>query len=206
MDDDVTQWLAQLAKGDEFAAQRIWERYYEQLVGHARKRLGRNRRATDEEDVVLSAFDGFCRGAAAGRFPRLGDRYDLWKVLVTLTARKATSHLRRELAAKRGGGKVRGDSAFRRDLSTDSAGGINQVLGEEPTPEFAALVTEQCERLLDELGDDSMRRIVLLKLEGYGNGEIAEQLGCGLRTVERKLKRIRARWVRDSSAEGLGNG
>ena len=47
------------------------------------------RGAADEEDVVLSAFDSFCRGAAQGRFPRLDDRNNLWSVLVTLTARKA---------------------------------------------------------------------------------------------------------------------
>lgn len=78
MDQDVTQWLTRLAKGDEWAARRIWERYYEQLVRLARRKLGRSpRRAADEEDVVLSAFEGFCRNAAAGRFSQLGDRYDL---------------------------------------------------------------------------------------------------------------------------------
>jgi DNA-directed RNA polymerase specialized sigma24 family protein len=198
MDDDVTQWLTQLAEGDELAAQRIWERYHERLLHLARKKLRRSRRrAADEEDAVLSAFHGFCRGAASGRFPQLADRDDLWKVLMTLTARKAASHLRRELAAKRGGGKVRGNSVFKKDDSTTGTGGIDQVLGEAPTPEFAVLVTEECEHRLDELGDESLRRIALLKLEGCGNQEIAEELGCGLRTVERKLKRIRARWERE---------
>ena len=31
-DDDVTQWVSELAEGDELAAQKIWNRYYEQLV------------------------------------------------------------------------------------------------------------------------------------------------------------------------------
>ena len=37
-------------------------------------------------------------------------------------------------------------------------------------------------------------RSPLWKLEGYTNPEIAEQLECTLRTVERKLERIRAYW------------
>ena len=36
-------------------------------------------RLADEEDVALSAFDSFCRGAEQGRFPRLDDRDDLWQ-------------------------------------------------------------------------------------------------------------------------------
>ena len=42
--------------------------------GGARHRGPGRRRMSDEEDVVLSAFNSFYRGAAAGRFPRLEDR------------------------------------------------------------------------------------------------------------------------------------
>src|SRR5205085_5062686 len=89
-DETVTYWLGQFQAGDRAAAQRLWERYFRRLVGLARKRLeGAPRQAADEEDVALSAFDSFCRGAERGRFPRLEDRNDLWRVLVTLTVRKA---------------------------------------------------------------------------------------------------------------------
>ena len=54
MDDEVTRWLQGLAQGDETAIQRIWERYCTQLVGAARKKLGRHpRRMADEEDVAF---------------------------------------------------------------------------------------------------------------------------------------------------------
>ncbi len=96
MSDDVTRWIRRLADGDELAAQRIWERYFEDLTRLARKRLaGLPRRAADEEDVALSAMNSFYRGALAGRFPQLSDREDLWKLLVTITARKATAQRRR---------------------------------------------------------------------------------------------------------------
>ncbi len=74
----ITVWLQRLQEGDEVAAQRLWEEYFRRLVGLARKRLvGLPRRAADEEDVALSAFDSFCRGAEQGRFPRLDDRDEL---------------------------------------------------------------------------------------------------------------------------------
>ena len=43
---------------------------------------------------------------------------------------------------------------------------------------------------------ESLEKIVLMKLEGFTNEEIAEQLGCVTRTVERKLERIREKWNR----------
>src|SRR4051812_37288342 len=91
--------------GDEVdsAAMQLWERYFDQLVRLACSRLKTAPRGVvDEEDVALSAFNSFCQGAAEGRFPRLGDRGELWRLLVTITARKAAGHLRRERAQRRG--------------------------------------------------------------------------------------------------------
>jgi DNA-directed RNA polymerase specialized sigma24 family protein len=76
----------------------------------------------------------------------------------------------------------------------DRAGGIEQVVGTEPTPEFAAQVAEQCERLLASLEDESLRAIARMKLEGFTNPEIAAKLGVVERTVERRLQRIRREW------------
>jgi len=105
----ITLWLEKLAGGDQDATRRIWEQYYERLLHVARHRLGRSpRRVADEEDVVLSAFNSFCAGVAAGRFPHLRDRDDLWRLLLTITARKAVSLLRWQHCRRRGGRAVRG--------------------------------------------------------------------------------------------------
>ena len=63
--------------------------------------------------MALSAFDSFCRGVAAGRFPQLDDRENLWRLLVILTARKAFDQVRDERRQKRGGGAVSGESVLR---------------------------------------------------------------------------------------------
>jgi DNA-directed RNA polymerase specialized sigma24 family protein len=152
----------------------------------------------DEEDVALSAFDTFCRGAEQGRFPRLDDRNDLWRLLVVLTARKASHQVRDELRAKRGGGQVRGEADLAGDSSSDEAA-LASVVGTEPTPEFAALVADQCARLLDRLGSDELRSIALWQMEGYTVEEIASRLGLSARTVARKLNVIRDTWSEEEA-------
>jgi DNA-directed RNA polymerase specialized sigma24 family protein len=84
--------------------------------------------------------------------------------------------------------------------SGSSAGeaGLAQIIEAEPTPAFAAQVADECRPLLEQLGDPQLRAVALWKLEGYTNEEIAAQLGCGLRTVERKLDRIRSLWAQES--------
>src|SRR5262249_46428337 len=91
----VTRWIQELQGGEPGAAQKLWEGYFQRMVELARHKLqGMPRRAADEEDVALSAFDSFCRGAVAGRFPQLSDRNSLWPLLLAITAHKAVDLLR----------------------------------------------------------------------------------------------------------------
>ncbi len=191
-DGSVTRWLGQLQAGDSAAAQQLWERYFRRLVGLARKRLqGTPRRAADEEDVALSAFDSFCRGAEQGRFPDLADRDGLWRLLVMMTTRKAMLLRRDEGRQKRGGGvHFAGDAPADPDEESE----LGQILSREPTPEFAAQVSEECERLLRRLDDEELKTVALWRMEGYTVEEIAARLGCVVRTVKRKLRDIRDTW------------
>jgi DNA-directed RNA polymerase specialized sigma24 family protein len=156
-------------------------------VGLARQKLqGRPRRAADEEDVALSAFDSFCRAAERGRFPQLGDPDSLWRLLVVITARKAAHLTRAEGRLKRGGGAV-----------MDATACLNEVLGREPTPAFAAQAAEEYRRLLALLGDADLQRAAVLKIEGYTLEEIATQLGRVPRTVKRWLQLVRQIWEKE---------
>jgi DNA-directed RNA polymerase specialized sigma24 family protein len=194
----VTHWIELLKAGDSTAAQKLWEVYFRRLVGLARKRLrGISRRAADEQDVALSAFHSFCQAVTAGRYPQVADRDDLWRRLVLITARKAIDLVHHERRQKRGGGAVRGDSALIRPDDSSADAGMQQVVGREPTPEFAAQVAEECQRLLACLEDDKLRSIAQWKMEDYTNEEIAAKLGCVTRTVERKLRVIRRRWNKE---------
>jgi DNA-directed RNA polymerase specialized sigma24 family protein len=186
----VTLWLESLKAGDAAAAGKLWRRYFEALVRLARDRLrGAPRAVADEEDAALNAFDSFVRGAARGRYPRLDDRDDLWRLLVTITERKAFDQAQQERRQKRGGGRVVGMAG------AGDPGGAVDVADAMPTPEFAAMVADECRVLLGRLRDDSLRQVALLRMEGYSNEEIADRLGCSLRTVARKVELIRRTWA-----------
>jgi RNA polymerase sigma factor (sigma-70 family) len=184
----VTTWIGRLKDGESAAAQPLWERYFAQLVGLARERLrGADRRAADEEDIALAAFDSFCRAAEQNRFPKLDSRDDLWQLLVMLTARKSIDHCRHESRQKRGGNAVINDE-------------LEQVLSRDPDPAFAAMLVEEYQQRLASLDDPELRTLVQLKLEGYSNEEIAKHLACSLRTVERRLWVVRGLWNNGGSA------
>ena len=194
----VTHWLGAIKNGEAVAAQKLWEAYFRRLVALARQRLGNTpRRAADEEDVALSALNSFFQGIANGRFPQLNDRDDLWRVLVHITARKAIDQINHERRKRR-----RPDSVVQvwadADLDdSEGEGGLAQIVGNEPTPEFAAQVTEEMERLLQSLSSPELRSVALWKMDGYSNAEIAVKLDCVERSVERKLNLIRNRWSRE---------
>lgn len=195
LEDSVTDWIHALKDGDQGAAQQLWQRFVDRLLKIARSQLGQApRRMADEEDVVVSAFDDLCRGVQEGRFPNLYDRDDLWQILVMLTERKATSQRRRELAAKRGGGKVRGDSILHRIGSPGDGGDTEQQADTLATPELAIQIADELGELLEKLNDWMLVRIAVDKLHGYTNEEIADRLDMSLRSVERKLRLIRMIW------------
>ena len=91
---------------------------------------------------------------------------------------------------------MRGGSAFATVGRDDEGVGIEQVIGDEPTPLLATVLAEDFRHLLDGLDDAQLKAIALAKLEGYDNQEIAARLGCALRTVERRLELIRRKWER----------
>jgi DNA-directed RNA polymerase specialized sigma24 family protein len=197
----ITGWLGELRDGDQAAAQPLWEHYFSKLVTVARSKLRRMRKTTadqDEEDAALSAFNSFCAGAARGKFPQLADRDDIWRLLVVITARKAMAQANREGRQKRGGGRVVEEAVlFGHGLggADGSLAGLERIAAQGPSPEFAAMMAEECGRLLDALDDDSLRQVALSRMEGYNNDEIAEQLGCARRTVARRLDLIRKTWL-----------
>jgi DNA-directed RNA polymerase specialized sigma24 family protein len=195
----ISRWIDGLKQGDSQAAELIWQEYFEKLVRLARQRLGSlPRRVADEEDLALSALNSVILGAKDQKFPRLADRTDLWKLLVVVTSRKAIARQRKHFAAKRPDRKmVYGPGSE----GTDDASWLSQVLGREPSPEFAAEFAEEVQRLLTVLPSDDFRQVALLRMEGYTNREIAGKLGWYEVKVERRLRIIRKQW--SSSVENI---
>jgi DNA-directed RNA polymerase specialized sigma24 family protein len=197
----ITRLFNRLQQGEQDNAQRLWELYFRRLVGLARRKLGDlPRGAADEEDVALSAFDSFCRGAERGRFPHLADRDDLWQMLMLITARKASDLRQHEGRDRRNWRRVEREAGTGGESASLEGSPLAALLSREPDPAFAAEVAEECRRLLGRLGDEELRQIVLGKMEGCTNPEIAARVGCSLATVERRLGLIRLRWEKELPA------
>jgi RNA polymerase sigma factor (sigma-70 family) len=183
----VTTWLRLLRAGDPAAAQPLWERYYANLVRLAHAHLAaRVRRSADAEDIALSAFASFCRGVSEGRFPRLNDRHDLWRLLFALTVRRAADHARREGRQRRGGQHI-----AVADLLDLPDADLDLLPGDAPDPAWAAAVADEVRTLLAGLPGEDLRQVAQLRLEGHTLPEIARRLGLSRRSIERKWTLIR---------------
>jgi DNA-directed RNA polymerase specialized sigma24 family protein len=184
----VTLLLGRLRAGDPAATAdataRLWGRYFGALMRLARTRLpGAVRRAADEEDIALSALDSFCRGEAAGRFPTLEDRDDLWRLLATITLRKVRDAIEYEGRKKRSSGR-KGEAAVV----------LDELLARDPSPEMAAQFADLLGHLIGRLDEEVLRKLAELKLFGHTEEEMAAELGVSPRTVRRKLDLIRRLW------------
>jgi RNA polymerase sigma factor (sigma-70 family) len=194
----ITVWLSRLREGDDEAARIIWDRYFHQLMQEARLLLRSHpKRACDEEDVAISAFQSALHAIEEGRFQALADRRDLWKVLLVVTERKAHDRIAYDTREKRD---------IRRDLDEAALAGsgsypaLTAVPDPEPDPAVAAELVDTLRELLSRLPQEEYRHIACLRLEGNSNEEIAQRLGFTLRTVQRKLKLIEDVWTEEYGA------
>jgi len=184
MSDSVTRWWREAKSGDDVAMARVWNHcrgfVFSIAMAHLR---GVSRAVCDEEDVIVSVFDTVFRGAVAGTLPELHDRQDLKDLLAVVTIRKAINRVRYLHRKKRFPGTV--------DSSPIT---LEELAGNISPPDMHAIAVETCREMFDSLKDETLVRVVVLRMEGYQNQEIADQLNCALRTVERKLERIRRIW------------
>jgi RNA polymerase sigma factor (sigma-70 family) len=184
--DSVTR-LIRAAQGDrDSAVGPLLAVYFDRLVRLARERLKNlPGMAGYDEDLALRSFYSVYRRVRDPERPlHLDGRDDLWRLLATRTVSRAIDLIRRHRPE---------------GLSDDHD--LEGILTREPMPEEAAEMADECRRLLDMLDEPQLRQIALWKVEGYTNEEIAARLDCVLRTVERKVSRIRLLWRRE--LEGL---
>jgi DNA-directed RNA polymerase specialized sigma24 family protein len=208
--DDFSQWLSNLAEWDEEVAQAIWDDYYGRMVRLARKKLegfGVSRGDYDEEDVASDAMLVFYRGMKKRQYPDLHYRDDLWKLLFTITVRKANDQRKRCFTQKRGGGwvQVHEESSPQKQLNyatiaalglevkfDDKQSGLSGLLHRRQlAPEQAASYNEDFIRRLQQLPNDSHRQIMLMIMAKFSVQEIADGLGCVRQTVHNKVETIK---------------
>jgi DNA-directed RNA polymerase specialized sigma24 family protein len=184
----ISRILVDMKRGDEAAAEQLWSRVVGAVAERARKQLAAyGVRGADQEDVAVDVFASLCTGAAKGRFPRLEDRQDLWQILMMLTRQKVIDRRRKRAPDWTESALNQGDPA------SWMAWGVGGVADEAVPADLVVAGTDTLQFLLDSL-DDTRRTIALLRMDGYSNAEIAQRLGTSLRSVERKVGLIKAKW------------
>jgi RNA polymerase sigma-70 factor (ECF subfamily) len=173
------------------AAKVIWERFAARLQALVRRHLdNRIRRREDEQDILQSMYASFCNGQLEGKTSP-ASREELWKLLVRITMCKVVNTANRHLAARRDVRRERvGTDRQSAGLALFPGWMLDHVDRANPSPEEKIIVIEEVERLLQGLPED-LRTIVLWKLEGFTNSEIACMLDRTVRCVELKMQLIR---------------
>jgi RNA polymerase sigma-70 factor (ECF subfamily) len=169
--------------GDADAARQLFERYVDRLVAVARRRLSQPITSrVDPEDIVQSVFRTFFGRLKGGQF-QLDQQNDLCKLLVRITVNKTLRQVAYQKAAKRDPGQeTHADEGDRES--------VLQLLARDPAPEEAVAFLDQLEHFLLNLTPDE-RRILEMRMQGYSNEEICNELGIYDRKIRRVLERIR---------------
>ena len=190
----VTRWTLELRDGDQKAARHLWEFLRGRLLGLAKNNV-RSTPVYDEEDIALSAFGSLCSGLLQGSY-RVNDRNDLWQLLAVITVNKARTRARDDDRVKRGGRANRIDN---------SESILKELICPCPPADLSLAMQEECERLLQILEQRELKMVAMLKVEGYTNDEIACQMGCSRRAVQRRLNCIRDFWSAELNAAQPGS-
>ncbi len=203
-DSSIAQFVDLAGQGDSLAQQQIWDRYFPQLVRLAQLRIQQNyQRIGDAEDVALSALNSFFGLIQKNPLPDLRGSDDLWRLLSRMTQRKAVDWVRHQQRQKR---RVLGESVLRHrdtepaEADANQARPLEQIASEILEPQLAVSLIEDCQRLMQLLPEE-LRPVVLLRLDGHTNAEIAAKQNCSLATIERRIKLARAIWSTAIAAE-----
>ncbi|GAB5406311.1 MAG: ECF-type sigma factor [Aureliella sp.] len=184
--------LSPLGGLDDDRVRELWDKYYGPLKQSIADRVRRIRRpVASESEIAASAFDSLIRGARAGKFPDLHEESGLWKLLRTIAVRKANDAQKRLWAEKRGGGLA---PIGQYEAPEGEQGAVDLAAGFGLSPDSDLLVEELVGDLLEKLPNEKFRSVILLKLQGMENVEIAENVGTTTRSVQRMLQQVRRQW------------
>lgn len=193
---DSTSLIKRVRAGDSVAAFALFDLYVGRLVGFVRMKLdGKFGRRFDPEDVTQSVMGSFFVRLRNGQYD-LVESGALWRLLVAMAANKVKEKKRFHLAGKR---------TLKAEESTDNDGSVFGVpLGRllaEPSADDEVAMKETLEVVMAKLSP-AKRQIMELHLRGRTITEIAQEVGCAERTVQRTLKQIQDDLTTQIGGEG----
>lgn len=179
MDEKSVLLLSRYRAGDSAAADEIFNRYINRLVGLARNRISKKlANRLDPEDIVQSVYRSFFERAKQGQFvtERSGD---LWRLLATITVNKTRCHARYHGRQKR--------NVDREQALSSDAGDPMDSLATGPEEADVLAVLEELQAVMSTL-TERRRTMLALRLQGQSVEEVALAVGRSQRTVLRFLE------------------
>jgi RNA polymerase sigma-70 factor (ECF subfamily) len=171
--------LELLRQGDEGAARQVVEKYLDRLLTLARKRIGQRLLSRiDPEDITQSVFRTVFQRARDGRL-HFQDEDGLCKLLTKITLHKTLRRIEFHQASKRHPAREAGQGSRHHER-------LMALLSHEPSPEAAVVFMDELKHFLGYL-TPTERKIIELRLLGYGNQDIADQLEL---KYDRKIRRL----------------
>lgn len=179
-----TEWLDNLRSGDSGAARQIFEHFSKRLCRLAERHMSsRLRQRVDGDDVIQSVFRTFFVRESQGQF-QVDHTDELWRLLVTITLRKARGVWRKNNAGQRSLG---------REVELDESAGLSiAAISREPTVVEALVLADEIEALLRGLSDDHAKALEL-RMGGHSPTEAAELMGLSRQSFYRLLDPLKER-------------
>jgi DNA-directed RNA polymerase specialized sigma24 family protein len=169
----------------------LFTRYFARSVQLARTKLDTGEaRLIDAEMAVDSAFGSLIRRFQRGAYRHLDSETEFWQLLARVVQRKLSKYRRYYYAQRRDPGHAP-ISVERFEEDQGAAGGPMQLASEAHSPVAQAIADETLELLLHHLRDAGSRDVLLLRLEGFSELQIAEHLKRSRGWVQRRSQAIR---------------
>jgi DNA-directed RNA polymerase specialized sigma24 family protein len=192
----VNALIGRLRAGNPAAFRQVFDRFFRSHVARLERRLGAAYPGIEgPEDVALSVF-GRLWGVVVAQSPltsALSDRRGLLRILSVLTRQKLREVYRYEHRQQRDSHRTRREA----DLSSSGSGcsSAQETAASAPPVDWDVAFLDLLTHLLGQLSE-RQQAVALRKLDGLSSREIAAELRCSQRTVERQLSEIRDRWRR----------
>ena len=184
MTPDVTdqELLGRLSRGDESAAEEIFERYSRRTWKLAENLIAQRLKPRfDGDDVVQSVFRTFLRHSREGSF-QIGATESLWKLLSAIARNKISERVAFHAAQRRA-------TAREQSLVSDDSTPDGVLADMQPRLHDALALVEEVTAVLTAF-DPWSQQIFQHCLEGNSTSDIAELMGCSRWSVRRTLDAI----------------
>lgn len=205
-DEKLRAWLNRAVEGDEEGIEQLWRFFYPRLRAAVSRRIATMPRlAGEESDLTSKSLHGFLCHVLRSPDLDLTDLNSVWKLLRVVALRHINDVAKNRFSQKRGGlvsttslsQSIPGNRrATRPDGSQYSL--VDEL--QDPSaldPGKSVLFDDLLEHLLSKLESEKVRQIVLMRLGGYSNGEIAELMKVSIRTIQRQIKELEQVWTSD---------